>query len=72
MTEILSEEELTVLLISLGKGQGTFTAEDAMAVGKWAEEIIVNYEVLQTVLENDDIVLSVKDGEVMMQYKKED
>jgi hypothetical protein len=66
----MSEEELTVLLVSLGKGMGKFTTEDAMVVGKWAEDIIFNYEVLQAVLGNENIVLLVKDGEVLLQHKE--
>jgi hypothetical protein len=70
MEKILSDEELTALLVSLGKGMGKFTTEDAMTVGKWAEDIILNYEILQGVLYNDNIVILVQDGEVLMQYKE--
>ena len=70
MTEILTEETGTKLLISLGRGQESFTEEDALTVLNWANDIVLNYEILQTVLENVDIVLSVKNGEVMLQIKK--
>ena len=68
--DILTEKEMETLLFSLGRGQKTFTTQDALDVVHWAEEIKLNNAILETVLENN-LCLSVVEGEVLIQYRRD-
>lgn len=68
MNNILTDKEIETLLISLGRGQETFTEQDALDIVKWAERIRTENAVLDAVLENS-FCLSVTDGEVYIQSK---
>jgi hypothetical protein len=62
--EIITEKEKTALLIQLGRGQETFTAEDAKIVIDWAIKIRIDNAILDALMHDTAFALTVVDGEI--------